>query len=475
MLLRRVVHNWFGRYDSLNEPRVTLRSEDHRMDVVVGPLDSLTLADEPISRDVATEALVSVSTARYFSVSELVPAELLEQILLEAWLEIPLQSPVDRWAFFANLSLVNRRFRNLVLWIATRHVRVICHSSMDIYAYRSIGLQHLSLNGDVSADPDASLAALFQRSKVYMDITYAKRWMYQNRDRWLLDDVSPGRPDDALPPVVDGLNLLHDHVEQEEPIPERRETEYLEWLRRRRRDRLSGWFADLLAAVPDCTAVEISAADDDAIETLSVKTYGILLESLWWWPSLSALHLSAVPGQASFPAEMSGYMFGPRPVLPSLPPVKTVRLSKYPDCSCRRSYFAVNEGRCSAGCVRRRILQPFPNLKTLYLDTAPDNPDDLVFHPDSRPQVLYGPATRPAREGRSSAFQEGIDPEDVESYINGGGGQTISPPPVHGLKLTRFDSLWEIIRSDDRQQQPRSLSFGGYPAPGEGVAFLFDA
>ncbi|KAJ8472751.1 hypothetical protein ONZ51_g8307 [Trametes cubensis] len=439
MLLRRVVHNWFGRYDSLNEPRVTLRSEDHRMDVVVGPLDSLTLADEPISRDVATEALVSVSTARYFSVSELVPAELLEQILLEAWLEIPLQSPVDRWAFFANLSLVNRRFRNLVLWIATRHVRVICHSSMDIYAYRSIGLQHLSLNGDVSADPDASLAALFQRSKVYMDITYAKRWMYQNRDRWLLDDVSPGRPDDALPPVVDGLNLLHDHVEQEEPFPERRETEYLEWLRRRRRDRLSGWFADLLEAVPDCTAVEISAADDDAIETLSVKTYGILLESLWWWPSLSALHLSAVPGQASFPAEMSGYTLGPRPVLPSLPSVKTVRLSRYPDY------------------------------------TAPDNSDGLVFHPDSRLQVLYGPPTRPAQEDHSLAYQERISPEDIESYINGGGGQTISPPPVPGLKLTRFDSLWEIIRLDDRQQQPRSLSFGGYPAPGEGVAFLFDA
>ncbi|KAH9888982.1 hypothetical protein C8Q73DRAFT_174355 [Cubamyces lactineus] len=473
MMLRRVVHNWFGRHDSRKEPFVISENEDDRMDVDMGPLDSPAATDEPPPPGAATKA--PVSKASYCSAVELLPAEVLERILLEAWLDIPLQSPVDRWTFFANLSLVSRKFRKFALWIAARHVRVIGHSSMDIDAYRNIGRQQLSMNGDTSADPDASLAALFRFSTVYLDITYAKRWMYKERDRWLRDDVFPGRPDDNLPPVFDGLHVLQDPSpeEHQDALPERPDGEYLEWLRRRRRDRLSGWFADLLEVVPDCAAADISAADEDTIDTLFVKTYGTLLESLLWWPSLSALYLSVLPGRPSCMAELSGSALGPPPFLPALPTVKTVGLSRYPGCFCFREIYVKREAHHSRDCITRRILQPYPNLKTLYLDTAPDFPDDVVFHPNSQPQVVLAPLTKPTNH-TSLAFQEGtpVDPDELDALIRGGVGETEFHLTVPGLKLSKFDSLWEIIRPGNRQQ-PTATSFGGYPAPGEGEDFLF--
>ncbi|KAI0334563.1 hypothetical protein GY45DRAFT_1116936 [Cubamyces sp. BRFM 1775] len=473
MLFRRVVHSWFGRYDGRKEPYGISEPEDHKMDVDMELSDSPAVADEPIICDVAPEAPVSEASYSSFF-SERFPAEVIEQILLEAWLDIPLQSPLDRWAFFANLSLVSRKYRSLALWIATRHVRVLCHSSMDIDAYHNIGQRQLSWDGDALAGQDrgTSLAALFQRSTVYLDITYAKRWMYLGRDRWLRDDVSPGRPDDALPPVFDGLHLLHDPEgpEREEPIPEWRVQGYLEWLRRRRRDRLSGWFAELLDVVPDCVAVEISAADEDVIDALNVKTYGTLLESLWWWPSLSSLCLSVLPRRFSFKTWASGSAQGPQPVLPSLPSVKAVRLSKYPRCSCDQSSLAKDDGGGHpSSCIMQRVLQPYPHLRTLYLDTAPDKSDDVVLHPNCQPQIFQGPPREPTPEGT------GWDEDEVTELIYGGGGgedETTPPLLVPGLKLARSDTLWETIKTDYNRKQPEASWF---PAPGEGEDFLFYA
>ena len=68
---------------------------------------------------------------------------------------------------------------------------------MDVAAYRSIGQQCLSLYPDAPhADPEQPLKTVFQSSTVHLDVTYVTHTVWKNRDLWLKDDVSPGRPDD---------------------------------------------------------------------------------------------------------------------------------------------------------------------------------------------------------------------------------------------------------------------------------------
>ncbi|CDO68206.1 hypothetical protein BN946_scf184938.g58 [Trametes cinnabarina] len=132
------------------------------------------------------------------------PLEILYEIIQAAWLDVPLFDALGRWSLFSRLSLVNRTFRELTLRTSIRNVRVLGHCSMDISAYRSIGQQYLALNpspGSSStnnAQDDQALSLLFQHSTVHLDFTYATYWVCRDRDRWLKDDIAPGRPDDSV-------------------------------------------------------------------------------------------------------------------------------------------------------------------------------------------------------------------------------------------------------------------------------------
>ncbi|KAI8974510.1 hypothetical protein BD414DRAFT_497894 [Trametes punicea] len=369
------------------------------------------------------------------------PAELVGEILLEAWLAVPMFDPLKRWALFSKLCLVNHTFRELAIWLAIRHVRVLGHCSMDVLAYRSIGKQYLALHLSArppespGSGPEDTLKAVFQYSTVQLDITYATYWAWRDRDKWLKDDVDPGRPDDVY-----GIHFdlfASPFGEYTYPYPERREAEYLDWLSRRRRDRLSGWFADLLGAVPDCAEVVVSA--DERVERFTVAAYSTLLESLWWWKSLASVHLLIVPGPPSFFAEMTGTTRGPSPPLPALASVKQLRLSKYPACSCKSPYLRETH---LPDCISRRMLLPFPGLRTLLLDTKPEPPEDVFLPPDVQCEVILNTESSDEAKPAWSVDESAID-SDSAIFIFG----DRTPPSlwVPWLHISRSDALWETI------------------------------
>ncbi|KAI0350715.1 hypothetical protein OH77DRAFT_1055472 [Trametes cingulata] len=358
------------------------------------------------------------------------PPELLGEIALEAWLDIPLFDPLDRWELFSSLSLVSRRFRDLVLWVATRHVRVLAHCSMDVVAYHNIGQQCLAAtNSRHASREEQCLDGLFRHSTVHLDVTYVAYWSWRDRDQWLKDDVSPGRPDDEYTVQFDFF--AGPFGEFTHPDPERRESEYLAWLARRRRDRLSGWFAELLDAVPDCAAVVTEA--DERIEPFGVRAYATVLEALWWWKSLEIVHLRVAPGAPHFSAEVTGTAGGSCPPLPPLAFVRTVRMARYPTCSCKGS--EVENGHLQE-CNIRRILSPFPALRRLHLQGKPKNTEGIEIVPDV--EVVQEAAT-PEEEDDMLA-------EDADAITRFTFGNRARPPLwVPWLNISRSDSLWETV------------------------------
>ncbi|KAI9063890.1 hypothetical protein FKP32DRAFT_1592128 [Trametes sanguinea] len=391
------------------------------------------------------------------------PVEILSGILQEAWLDVPLFDALGRWALFARLSLVSHAFREMILWIAIRQVRVLGHCSMDLLAYRSIGRQYLAMHPPAPASEGAALDLLFKHSTVHLDVTYATYWVCRDRDRWLKDDITPGRPDDVHGILFD--LFAGPFGESSYPFPERREPEYLDWLSRRRRERLSGWFADLLRAVPDCAAAAVDA--DEKIEPFSAAAYATLLESLWWWRSLRGVHLRVVPGPPSFFAEMAGKTGGPCPLFPALPSVRRVRLSRFPSCTCKPIFLG---NAHQAQCIVSRMLLPFPNLQTLRVDTSPDHPEDVFVPPVEGRQVelSLGPQADDRAFWYTDAAALGrIDVADVGPFV----GRT--PPPLWtpSLKISMSDGLWETV--DPENVRLGRFSFG-QEALGIFVPFLHD-
>ncbi|OSD02928.1 hypothetical protein PYCCODRAFT_1477236 [Trametes coccinea BRFM310] len=392
------------------------------------------------------------------------PIEIISGILQEAWLDVPLFDALGRWELFSRLSLVNRTFREMILWIAIRQVRVLGHCSTDVRAYRSIGHQYLALHPPVPLSEAEALSLLFKHSTVHLDFTYATYWVCRERDRWLKDDITPGRPDDVHGIIFD--LFAGTFGESTYPFPERREPEYLDWLSRRRRDKLSGWFADLLGAVPDCAAVVVEA--DEKIEPFTAAAYATLLESLWWWPALRSVHLLVVPGPPSFYAEMTGKTGGPCPLFPALPAVQRVRLSRFPSCTCKPIFLGTAH---QAQCIVSRMLLPFPGLQTLRVDTRPDHPEDVFVPPveGRRVEVSLGPQAEDKAFWYvdEAALGTRVADADMGPFL----GRTPPPLWVPSLKISMSDALWETV--DPENVRHGRFSFG-QEALGIFIPFLHD-
>lgn len=363
--------------------------------------------------------------------------ELVEDILLEAWLSISLFAPLDRWRFFSSLSLVSRGFRDFALWVSTRHVRLLSHSSMDVAAYRSIGQQCIALQQHPSsansgaaspADQEKLLRDVFKHTTVHLDVTYESYTSWYHRDRWLEDHTCPLRPDDRYGVQFDFF--ASPFGEYTYPYPERRAPEYRAWLASRRRDCLSGWFADVLAAIPDCAAVMI---EGDPVELLGVAAYSTLLEALWWWGSLEEVRFaSAVPGPASFGAAVMGSTNrGPLPPFPELASVRRVWLAHCPRCTCRRTR---EEDPHAEECITRRMLEPFPGLQSLRIGENADIGKDIVV-----PSGVEVSMEAKAEEEEEEA--------EVADPLAGWTCKTRTLPPrwVPQLKLSKSDTLWELV------------------------------
>ncbi|KAL1943066.1 hypothetical protein VTO73DRAFT_4737 [Trametes versicolor] len=294
------------------------------------------------------------------------PTELLEEIFVEAWLAIPLFDSIDRWFLFSTLSLVNHQFRLLALWVSTRHVRVLSHCSTDVAAYRSIGQQYLALQQaprgvpSSQADQEELLKRMFQHSTVHLDVTYAAHTAWNMPDLWLKDDISPGGPDDYpdLRVKYDGdASLFGEYIY---PKPVDRSDAYSSWLARRRRDRLSGWFAALLAAVPDCAALVLEAQPNNKL--FGITAYSRLLEAVWWWKSLAAVHFLFMPENTDVDEQMGGMSRGPGAFLPPLVGVRRVWLDCELRCTCWQDRTPVVMH--AEDCIMRRLLEPFRGLRS---------------------------------------------------------------------------------------------------------------
>ncbi|OJT02893.1 hypothetical protein TRAPUB_6563 [Trametes pubescens] len=359
------------------------------------------------------------------------PTELLEEIFLAAWLSIPLFDSTDRWFLFSKLSLVNHRFRALALWVATRHVRVLSQSSTDIAAYRSIGQQYLALQQVPrripcpQADEESLLKGVFQHSTVHLDVTFALHTTWNAPDLWLKDDIWPGRPDDDPEIRVRYDAMASSFGDYHYPEPEKREEVYRSWLARRQRDRLSGWFATLLAAVPDCAALVLDSHPD---EPFGITAYAGLLEAFWWWTSLAAVHFRVVPGYADWAEEMGGMHRGPLPPLLALAAVRRVRLDARPGCTCRRPGVAdastVTARVHAEECTMRRMLEPFPGLRS---------GDDVVI--PSGIEVRMRDTSEQSLElvGLAGGPSDGVADKEVV------------PRVLPGLNILGTDTLWELI------------------------------
>ncbi|KAI0666810.1 hypothetical protein C8Q78DRAFT_1057123 [Trametes maxima] len=366
------------------------------------------------------------------------PTELCEEILLMAWLDVPLFAPTHRWALFRNVSLVSRRLRQCALWVATRHVRVLAHCSMDIDAYRSIARQCLSLRA--GENEKTFLDAPFSTSTVHLDVTYVTYWAINGRDRWLKDDITPGRPDDVYGVVFELYPGPFDAAEYSYPYPERREPEYLAWLDRRRRDTLSGWFADLLSAVPECTTAIISV-DGFVSNSFCPLSYSMVLEALWWWKTLELVDFRVAARGPDFMTYISGRAGGPEPPLPALPSVRRVRMYKCPSCTCTTSRNHSAEGH-DEECLTRRMLLPFPGLRELEIDLAP--PRDLeIFVVPPHVEVVVGTTDVPTAEHMTQRGRTGVYGGITDSYPYGDEAPT--KWWVSWLHISLSDDLWEIL------------------------------
>ena len=375
------------------------------------------------------------------------PTELIEHIIRDTWLDTSLFDPLERWKLFATLSLVDRRVRQVALRVVTRHVKVLGHCSMDIAAYSSIGRQQLVLGHTVVpfGAYNTFLKTLYQPSTIELDITYACHWVNQRRrNKWLEDSISPGRPDDesrGLFDVVASPDALgFSYPIRDDDVRERR---YQDWLSRRCRGSLSGWFAELLAVVPDCKTCVVSV--DEGLETFTMSSYAALLESLWWWKSLAKIHFRAVPGlgerrNMDFLTDMVERMHGLMPCLPALPSVSSVSMANYPICECK------NSATHDPECVTRRMLLPFPNLRQLRIEAGCAQLEDVPLAPGICLESFTGSTSQPPSppvqiERQYEPFDWMLAPSGL-LHCNDDGFLKARRSPQ--LKISKNDALWAM-------------------------------
>ncbi|KAI0794055.1 hypothetical protein C8Q74DRAFT_1365581 [Fomes fomentarius] len=383
-------------------------------------------------------------------VRPMVPTELVQQILLATWRDTSVFAPSERWKLVKVWWSVSTQFQASAFWVVTHHVKILGGSSTDLDAYAWIGRQLFELSR-AQRTPEAYngfLEDLYGRSTVELDITYACCWVRQKRrGKWLEDSIFPHRPDNPFALLKTRFFLPRAY--------KMREQEYQEWFSLRQRDRLSGWFANLLEVIPDCTACIISA--DHVVEPFTVSGYVAVLESICWWKSLKRVHFCDLPGlgKPDWTVDVVGEMHGEMPCLPPLPSVTSVSMAYYPFCDCEK-----REGWDTHGptCITQRMLLPFVNLEHLRIDTSSLDDVDLPAGVHVALEVLPNPTPK------APTTEEGAWYEDAHWWMVGHDNQyfafddTTNPPRTSAmLNIPANDALWATIApqtEDDGRPRP---------------------
>ncbi|KAI0816965.1 hypothetical protein BC628DRAFT_1097262 [Trametes gibbosa] len=278
------------------------------------------------------------------SVPRPLPTELLEMILVQAWLEIPVSDTRARWRFFQTGSLVDSRWRDVVHRVARKHVIVCLHSKSDLRGYRAIARRLLD-----SKSASARTGAERTTTDSILHDTHLRASIFRNSSIFIHF------------PHADTLSLQADKLASN--------------------PKAMDYLCEFNAIVPDCMRLSITMLDGFSLEsdpTMSALKFAARLPSLTDLDFASPFHVSHIPQLGT-----------PPPISPQtqLPNVRYLRLASYPACTCIKSQTACTthgHGQCSAelfvasfsGVEHLHIGNPYhlknilcpPTLHTLTLE-----------------------------------------------------------------------------------------------------------
>ncbi|OJT02910.1 hypothetical protein TRAPUB_6580 [Trametes pubescens] len=286
------------------------------------------------------------------------PFEVLEMILVQAWLSLPTSEPETRWAFFREMSLVNHQWRDIVLQVTRRHVAICLTSEDDLSAYGAIGQQSLKLRF-----PERSVEAAVATKGTATDAHSCDASSASPLRE--ADATTSSTTDSVTPSHLMASIFQHSNIYLYIPhgtlytlrseLPQDPKT-----LKRYLRDR--EYLPRLRAAVPDCRRLSFSTCTefDRTFEPRALLRFAGLL------PSLTHLDFA-------LPLPRSLDLLDPNdlPILPVFPNVRYLRFAQYPRCYCLKD-MTMGIGHSPALAVRcpsARLTSSFPGVEHLHIDT----------------------------------------------------------------------------------------------------------
>ncbi|KAH9847570.1 hypothetical protein C2E23DRAFT_493176 [Lenzites betulinus] len=312
-------------------------------------------------REVTTACRIQSASSPILPRPRPIPIEIVEMILEEAWLSVPLPDPAARWAFFRKASFVNNQWHEAMLRMAVRHVRICLRSNEDLAGYLTVGRQCMQrealhpgfIPASTSVDdrsientPSTSLAipdqrllcAVFRRSSWSLYVPYSPEL--------------PASTNRRLFPEQDILQLDRaGSILRSEWAPN--SISYLPILRR---------------IVPDCKKITIHTRPAAG---LSAGLSRIVLGFIASLPSVTHLDFDTTfepsdtrgrpRDETLFPWERV-----PSP-LPSLPRVHYLRFKEYPNCTCQK--LDLGFGHAESYCFAYQLTSAFPSVVHLHIDT----------------------------------------------------------------------------------------------------------
>lgn len=283
------------------------------------------------------------------------PFEVLEMILVQAWLSLPTSEPVTRWAFFREMSLVNRQWRDTVLQVARRHVMIRWLSEDDLSAYGAIGQRSLQPrfpgHGVEAAVITEGLATNAQPCNATSSATPTQE-----------ANAAPSSTTDSVATLhlmasIFQHSNIYLYVPQETLEPMCQSLSDAKALERSLRDR--EYLTRLREAVPDCRRLSIGTYTEFERATGPCAILRYAAE----FPSLTHLDFAS-------PMPFLPDLQDPSD-LPVLPKIRYLRFAQYPRCYCPMAMnMDMGHGPALAvRCPAARLTAAFPGVEHLHIDT----------------------------------------------------------------------------------------------------------
>ncbi|KAI0816966.1 hypothetical protein BC628DRAFT_1097412 [Trametes gibbosa] len=289
------------------------------------------------------------------------PIEIVEMILEEAWLSVPLLDPAARWVFFRKACLVNHQCHEAILRVAVRHVRVCLRSNEDLAGYLMVGRQSLQRQTRLSGYASFSTSV-------------------DDRQMENTPSTSQAIPDQRVLSTVFCRSSWSLYIPYSPELPisvSRRFFSEQDVLQLDRAGNIlrAGWSPDSISCLPVLRRI-VPDSKRIAIHTrpaagLSAGLSRIVLGFIASLPSVTHLDFDTTfepsdtrgrpRDEILFPWERI-----PSP-LPLLPKVRYLRFKEYPNCTCQK--LDLGFGHAESYCFAYQLTSAFPNVVHLHIDT----------------------------------------------------------------------------------------------------------